>query len=92
MEKIIELENLVKSFRDDYEKFIEKGNKTAGTRARKTLQDIRNVANLLKHSWNIINGLRAEVPTKYEISIWDRFLLGLSISYIITALLTGIQL
>jgi hypothetical protein len=44
MEKIIELENLVKSFRDDYEKFIEKGNKTAGTRARKTLQDIRNVA------------------------------------------------
>jgi hypothetical protein len=53
---------------------------------------IMGVFNVLKHSWNIINGLRAEVPTKYEISTWDRFLLGLSISYIITALLTGIQL
>jgi hypothetical protein len=53
---------------------------------------IMGVFNVLKHSWNIINGLRSEVPTKYEISTWDRFLLGLSISYIITALLTGIQL
>lgn len=44
MEKVIELENLLKLFREDYEKFIEKGNKTAGTRARKTLQDIRNLA------------------------------------------------
>lgn len=44
MEKVTELENLVISFKEDYEKFIEKGNKTAGTRARKTLQDIRNLA------------------------------------------------
>jgi hypothetical protein len=44
MEKVIELENLLKLFREDYEKFAEKGNKTAGTRARKTLQDIRNLA------------------------------------------------
>lgn len=44
MEKVTELENLVTSFKEDYEKFIEKGNKTAGTRARKTLQDIRNLA------------------------------------------------
>jgi hypothetical protein len=51
-----------------------------------------SVLNVAKHLWNIINGLRAEVPTKYEISSWDRFLLGLSVSYIITSLLTGIQL
>ena len=44
MEKVIELENLVKSFKEDYEKFLEKGNSTAGTRARKILQDIRNLA------------------------------------------------
>jgi vacuolar-type H+-ATPase subunit H len=44
MEKVTELENLVTSFKEDYEKFVEKGNKTAGTRARKTLQEIRNLA------------------------------------------------
>lgn len=44
MEKVTEFENLLQSFREDYEKFIEKGNKTAGTRARKTLQEIRNLA------------------------------------------------
>lgn len=37
-------ESLLESFKDDYEKFMEKGNKTAGTRARKTLQEIRNLA------------------------------------------------
>lgn len=37
-------ESLLTSFKDDYEKFMEKGNKTAGTRARKTLQEIRNLA------------------------------------------------
>lgn len=44
MEKLNELENLLKMLREDYEKFIDKGNKTAGTRARKTLQEIRNLA------------------------------------------------
>ena len=44
MEKVNELENLVQAFKDDYEKFKEKGNKTAGTRARKILQEIRNLA------------------------------------------------
>ena len=44
MEKVNELENLVQAFKDDYEKFKEKGNKTAGTRARKIVQEIRNLA------------------------------------------------
>jgi hypothetical protein len=44
MEKLIEFENLLESLKENYTKFIEKGNKTAGTRARKTLQDIRNLA------------------------------------------------
>ena len=44
MSKIIEFESLLESFKEDYEKFNEKGNKTAGTRARKTLQEIRNLA------------------------------------------------
>ncbi len=44
MEKVVEFENLVQTFKEDYEKFMEKGNKTAGTRARKILQEIRNLA------------------------------------------------
>lgn len=44
MEKVTEFETLLQSFKEDYEKFVEKGNKTAGTRARKTLQEIRNLA------------------------------------------------
>ena len=44
MSKVIEFESLLASFKEDYEKFNEKKNKTAGTRARKTLQEIRNWA------------------------------------------------
>lgn len=50
------------------------------------------VLNCLKHIWNLVNGLREEIPNKYEISIKERFLLGLSISYIITTIFTGIQI
>lgn len=35
---------LVSEFEADYLKFTEKGNKTAGTRARKALQEIRNLS------------------------------------------------
>jgi hypothetical protein len=44
MEKVSQFETLLTSFKEDYEKFIDKGNKAAGTRARKTLQEIRNLA------------------------------------------------
>jgi len=38
------MKTLVSEFEADYSKFSEKGNKAAGTRARKTLQEIRNLA------------------------------------------------
>lgn len=44
MEKVKQFENLLATFVEDYEKFTSKGNKQAGTRARKTLQEIRNLA------------------------------------------------
>lgn len=40
--RLEELKMMVETFEADYSKFKEKGNKTAGTRARKTLQDLRN--------------------------------------------------
>lgn len=42
--RVTEFETLLESFKEDYLKFVEKGNNTAGTRARKSLQDIRNLA------------------------------------------------
>jgi hypothetical protein len=44
MNRLEELKQLVATFEEDYVKFTEKGNKTAATRARKTLQDIRNLS------------------------------------------------
>lgn len=38
------LKELVSGFEADYTKFSEKGNKAAGTRARKALQEIRNLS------------------------------------------------
>ncbi len=35
---------LIAEFESDFTKFSEKGNKAAGTRARKALQEIRNLA------------------------------------------------
>ena len=48
--------------------------------------------NTLKHVWVIISRLRQEVPNEYKISPKEKFLLGLSLSYIITVIITGIQL
>jgi len=42
MNRVEELKQMVATFEEDYTKFLEKGNKTAGTRARKSLQEIRN--------------------------------------------------
>lgn len=44
MNRLEELKQMVTTFEEDYTKFEEKGNKTAGTRARKSLQEIRNFA------------------------------------------------
>tara|TARA_R110000803_G_C11805789_1_gene299999 strand:+ start:361 stop:543 length:183 start_codon:yes stop_codon:yes gene_type:complete len=44
MNRLEELKQMVATFEENYEKFEEKGNKTAGTRARKSLQEIRNFA------------------------------------------------
>ena len=40
MNKYAELEKLVSSLKEDFEKFYDKGNGAAGTRVRKGLQDI----------------------------------------------------
>ncbi|RMG71692.1 MAG: histone H1 [Bacteroidetes bacterium] len=44
MEKYTQLKSLVLTIEDDFAKFYEKGNKAAGTRARKAMQEVKVLA------------------------------------------------
>lgn len=44
MSRYAQLKSLVDSMEGDFEKFYDKGNKTAGTRVRKGLQELKNLA------------------------------------------------
>ncbi len=44
MEKYSKLKELVVAIEEDFAKFYEKGNKAAGTRARKAMQDVKTLA------------------------------------------------
>lgn len=48
MEKFNELEALVASMKDDVTKFYEKSNKAAGVRVRKSLQDVKALAQAIR--------------------------------------------
>ncbi len=44
MKRFNEIKDLVMSMEADFEKFYEKGNNAAGTRVRKGMQDLKNMA------------------------------------------------
>lgn len=44
MSRFDEIKELISSFEDDMDKFYNKGNKAAGTRARKGLQGLRKLS------------------------------------------------
>ncbi|MEX0608948.1 MAG: histone H1 [Balneolaceae bacterium] len=44
MSRVDDIKNLVESATDEMEKFYDKGNKAAGTRARKNLQELKKLA------------------------------------------------
>lgn len=44
MNRFSELKDLVMSLESDFEKFYDKGNQAAGTRVRKGMQDLKNLA------------------------------------------------
>lgn len=44
MSRFSDVKNLVMSLEADFEKFYDKGNQAAGTRVRKGMQDLKNVA------------------------------------------------
>ena len=46
--RLDELIDLLENIRDDHEKFFERGNNAAGTRVRKSLQEVKNLAQELR--------------------------------------------
>ena len=48
MEKFEEIKNLINSLEEDVVKFYEKGNKAAGVRIRKSMQDLKTMAQELR--------------------------------------------
>ena len=44
MSRYTELQDLLASFEKDFEKFYDKGNKSAGTRVRKAMNDLKRKA------------------------------------------------
>jgi len=48
MKKFEELKNLITSIEGDADKFYNKGNSAAGTRVRKGMQDLKNIAQAIR--------------------------------------------
>jgi len=48
MQKYQELKNLIASLEGDFDKFYNKGNSAAGTRVRKGMQELKNVAQAIR--------------------------------------------
>ena len=44
MSRYTELQEMLASFEKDFEKFYDKGNKSAGTRVRKAMNDLKRLA------------------------------------------------
>mgnify|MGYP002777750295 CR=1 FL=1 len=48
MQKLQELKDLLASLEGDFDKFYNKGNSAAGTRIRKGMQDVKNLAQAIR--------------------------------------------
>lgn len=48
MQKFEELKSLIATLQDDADKFYTKGNSAAGTRVRKGMQDLKNLAQAIR--------------------------------------------
>ncbi|MBC6367834.1 histone H1 [Algoriphagus sp. AK58] len=48
MSRFSEVKNLVMSLEADFEKFYDKGNQAAGTRVRKGMQELKNLAQAIR--------------------------------------------
>ena len=54
-----ELQDLLASFEKDFEKFYDKGNKSAGTRVRKAMNDLKRMAQDIRKE---VQGMKTTEP------------------------------
>lgn len=48
MKRFNEMKDLIMSLEGDFQKFYDKGNQAAGTRVRKGMQDLKNIAQAVR--------------------------------------------
>jgi len=77
MKRFEELQNLVNGLEGDFEKFYDKGNNAAGTRVRKGMQEMKNLA----------QDIRKEVQDKKNKSYLKRFLTAFFMPYFLRDML-----
>jgi hypothetical protein len=63
MNKFEELKKLLETLRDDIDKFYSKGNSAAGTRLRKGMQDLKNLASQVRQE---IQELKSKDTREYQ--------------------------
>ena len=63
MSKFTELTTLVESFEKDFIKFYDKGNKSAGTRVRKAMNELKRKAQEIRKEVQELKGSKEDTPT-----------------------------
>jgi hypothetical protein len=63
MSKFTELKTLVESFEKDFIKFYDKGNKSAGTRVRKAMNELKRKAQEIRKEVQELKGTKEDTPT-----------------------------
>ena len=63
MSKFTELKTLVESFEKDFIKFYDKGNKSAGTRVRKAMNELKRKAQEIRKEVQELKGAKEDTPT-----------------------------
>jgi archaellum component FlaC len=63
MSKFTELKTLVESFEKDFIKFYDKGNKSAGTRVRKAMNELKRKAQEIRKEVQELKGSKEDIPT-----------------------------
>ncbi len=60
MDRYLELSELIKKYEKDFNKFYNKGNKTAGIRLRKHMQELRTWAKMVRFEVQNLNKERTK--------------------------------
>jgi uncharacterized coiled-coil DUF342 family protein len=64
MDRIEELKEMIESFRPDFEKFYQKGVKSAGTRVRKHMNELKRKAQEVRKEIQEMKSVKDEKPAE----------------------------